>query len=150
VVFTGATTDGQVALWRVPLLGGEPTLVRNVNMAGASVSPDGNLVLGGYVEGQRQGIGVLALDSNDSPKIVPVFPRGMAWSPDGKSLTYMERRNGVDNLWSQPWPAGTPTQLTTFTSDLIFQFAWSPDGTQLVLSRGSTSTDVVLMQQGEV
>jgi len=54
-------------------------------------------------------------------------------------------RSGVANLWRQPLPSGTPTQLTEFTSDTIYSFAWSRDGKQLALARGSTSTDVVLL-----
>ncbi len=150
VVYTSATTEGKIALWRVPIDGGEPVLARDFQMAGNAISPDGTMVAGAYVEGQLQGIGVLSLDSNEPPMVLPVFPRAMAWSPDGKALTYVDVRNGVDNIWRQPLPSGTPTQLTTFTSDSIYTFAWSHDGKQLVLSRGSTSTDVVLFSANDV
>jgi len=51
----------------------------------------------------------------------------------------------VANLWRQPLPSGTPAQLTEFTSNTIYNFAWSADGRQLALSRGTTTTDVVLL-----
>jgi hypothetical protein len=38
-----------------------------------------------------------------------------------------------------------PKQLTNFTSDLIFWFAFSRDGKQVALSRGSRTSDVVLI-----
>jgi hypothetical protein len=41
--------------------------------------------------------------------------------------------------------AGT-TQLTDFEAEQIFSFAWSNDGKQLVLARGTVSSDVVLIR----
>jgi len=40
---------------------------------------------------------------------------------------------------------GPSKQLTNFKSDLIFSFAWSRDGRQLALARGSVTKDVVLI-----
>ena len=40
---------------------------------------------------------------------------------------------------------GAPKQLTTFKSDLIFVFDLSRDGKLLAVSRGSVSSDVVLI-----
>jgi hypothetical protein len=51
----------------------------------------------------------------------------------------------VGNVWQQPLPSGVPTQLTRFTSSTLYNFAWSHDGSRLAVSRGSTSTDVVLL-----
>jgi len=144
VVYTSATAEGRNTIWRVPLEGGEPALARELQSVTAAVSPDGRLVAGGYVEGQRQSIAVFALDSPDPPRVFPIFPRSLAWSPDGRALTYVDVRNGVGNIWRQPLPSGTPTPLTDFTSSTIYNFAWSADGRQLALSRGDTSTDVVL------
>jgi len=36
-------------------------------------------------------------------------------------------------------------QLTDFNEDLIFRFAWSTDGKQLALARGTQTHDVVLI-----
>jgi len=47
-------------------------------------------------------------------------------------------------LWAQPVAGGKPRQITHFMSEQIEAFAWSPDGSQLALSRGRTSTDAVL------
>ncbi len=150
VVYTNATTDGRVAVWKAPLAGGAPSLVRDFQITSKAMSPDGRFVAGGYVEGTRQRIGVLALDSDAPPQVIPMFPRSFAWTPDGRALTAVVGQDGVDNLWNVPLPSGTPTQLTTFTSDSIFNIAWSFDGKQLALSRGSGSTDVVMLQHVEV
>ena len=40
---------------------------------------------------------------------------------------------------------GGPKQFTQFTSGKIFDFDWSTDGKELLLARGDTSSDVVLL-----
>ena len=67
------------------------------------------------------------------------------WSPDGRSLTYINSQDGVSNIWSQPLDGGKPVQLTNFKTGRIFNFAWSRDGKWLALARGSVTSDVVLI-----
>jgi len=50
------------------------------------------------------------------------------------------------NIWRQPLDGSAPRQLTHFTSDRIFSFAWSRDGKRLAVSRGTVSGDVVLIR----
>jgi Tol biopolymer transport system component len=54
-------------------------------------------------------------------------------------------RNGVTNLWAQPIDGSAPTQLTNFASERIFSFDFSRDGKQVALSRGTQTSDVVLI-----
>jgi hypothetical protein len=42
-----------------------------------------------------------------------------------------------------------PAQVTQFATGRIFNFAYSPDGQQLALSRGSFDSDVVLIKDFE-
>ena len=92
------------------------------------------------------------------PAVVPIdggkvtFPAGFPpdasnfqWTREGHGLRYTLTRQGVDNVWSQPLEGGKPKQLTHFTSDQIFSYAWSRDGKQLALSRGTQQSDVVLL-----
>ena len=53
----------------------------------------------------------------------------------------------MTNLWSQPLDGGPATQLTNFKSEIFFSFEWSRDGKLLVLGRGATCSDVVLIIQ---
>ena len=71
---------------------------------------------------------------------------GLSWMPDGRNLIYVDTRNGISNIWSQSLDGGPPKQLTNFTSDLIFRFALSSDGRQLILARGTETRDVVLIK----
>ena len=78
------------------------------------------------------------------PPTVP-FSARFIWSPNN-TLTYIDQRNGVSNIWSQPIDGSPPKQLTNFKSGRIFQFAWSPDGKWLALARGTMTSDVVMIK----
>jgi hypothetical protein len=67
------------------------------------------------------------------------------WMADGRALTYIDRRGGTSNIWSQPIEGGPATQLTDFKSGEIFNFAWSSDGKRLACTRGSVISDAVLI-----
>ncbi len=67
------------------------------------------------------------------------------WSKDSRSLTYIDTRGGVSNIWSFPLDDTAPKQLTNFKTEQIYNFDWSADGKQLVLARGTTTSDVVLI-----
>jgi Tol biopolymer transport system component len=67
------------------------------------------------------------------------------WAHDGKAVEYILTKNGVSNIWQQKLTGGSPKQITNFKSGLIFDFEWSRDGSQLALTRGSLSSDVVLI-----
>ena len=67
------------------------------------------------------------------------------WAPEGEAVEYASTRNGVSNIWQQKLTGGPPKQVTKFESGLIFDFDWSRDGRQLALTRGSESSDVILI-----
>jgi Tol biopolymer transport system component len=67
------------------------------------------------------------------------------WAPRGGAIDYILTRNGVSNIWQQSLSGGSPKQVTHFDSGEIFDFEWSRDGSQLALTRGSESSDVILM-----
>jgi Tol biopolymer transport system component/predicted Ser/Thr protein kinase len=67
------------------------------------------------------------------------------WAPASEAIDYVLTRNGVSNIWRQNLTGGTPKQITDFESGQIFDFEWSRDGKQLALTRGSESSDVILI-----
>jgi Tol biopolymer transport system component len=70
---------------------------------------------------------------------------GIRWSPQGTGLQYALTQNGTTNIWEQPMAGGDPQQITKFSSGRIFDFAWTADGKQLLVSRGEVTSDVVLL-----
>jgi TolB protein len=142
--------------WQVPIQSGPPTQVAVSNLAADAAhsapktSPDGKL------------LAYLAMPATmSSPMVLTVVPFGGGsplyrfdapmgasethWAPDGKALDYQLTRGGASNIWRQPLAGGSPKQITNFKSDLIFFFAWSRDGKELALARGTISSDVVLV-----
>jgi Tol biopolymer transport system component len=80
-----------------------------------------------------------------APTVQVQWDTPLRWSLDGRLLTYVDHRGGVDNLWGQPVAGGAPKQLTNFEDSKIFSFAWLQDGS-LVTSRGVVTSDVVLIK----
>jgi Tol biopolymer transport system component len=69
------------------------------------------------------------------------------FTPDGKSVAYAVRENGIDNVWVQPIDGGPGHYITKFPSDQSRGgFAWSPDGKTLAILRGRVDSDVVLLR----
>ena len=150
LAYTAVSLDGRYTIWRLPLAGGDPVKLREIQVRTEAISPDGRLVAGAYADpaSQRQSVAVARLGAGDPPKVFPIYLASqglLAFSHDGKAITYGGLKDGVGNVWSQPLAGGPPQQLTHYTSERILAFAWSPDGTRLALARGTTSTDVVLL-----
>jgi len=144
--------SGLPARWRVPAEGGSPEPMPGPYPDVLGISPDGKLTAyippGGQGKGKR--IAVSPSGGGDPVRVFDLppsaVPRRMRWSPDGRALTYVVNRGGVSNIWSQPIEGGPPRQLTDFEAEMIHAFAWSRDGKQLALARGTMTRDVVLIK----
>jgi Tol biopolymer transport system component len=94
-------------------------------------------------------IAVISSSGGDAPPNLLPLPNDREarnlWSPDSKGVQYVLTRKGAGNIWEQPLTGVPPRQITNFTSELIFDFAWSRDGKQLYLARGERSSDVILI-----
>jgi serine/threonine protein kinase len=77
----------------------------------------------------------------------PVDFYSLHYSRDGKAIVYAVRENGVDNLWSQPLDGSPGRLLTSFKSEHLGDFHWSPDGSKLAVVRGHTDSDIVLLRE---
>jgi serine/threonine protein kinase len=148
-------------LWKLSLDGGSPTRLTDYYASAGPVSPtDGRiaiLFLDRSVTPPRLRTGLVSPEGGppkekfDFPFVAGTLGGGfygqvIRWTADGKSLTYIETKDGVSNLWAQPVNGGPARQLTNFKSDLIFNYAWSRDGKKLALARGSKISDVVLIK----
>ncbi|MEP7336590.1 MAG: winged helix-turn-helix domain-containing protein [Acidobacteriota bacterium] len=153
-VVYSSLNGGKWALWRVPIDGGEPAQLAEQATARPVVSPDGKWIAClsmGDADGKSK-VAVLPFDGGELRVIeqMPMPEFGLfRWSPDARALTYIVTRQGVSNLWSRPVDGSEPKQLTDFTSDQIYRFAWSRDGSRLACERGMTINDVVLIRNGK-
>jgi len=161
VVYQDAHTQ-HGALWKVSTESGSPVRLSDEELEWPAISPDGQYIAAACCPGAtgmpRLGIlpieGGLVSTSYDLPSGFQASPTGevsaLAWAPDGSGVTYLVKQNGVDNIWFQPVDlktrgAAEPRQVTHFPSEMIWSYAWSADGKQLVISRGHSSTDAVLI-----
>jgi Tol biopolymer transport system component len=138
-------------LYRMSTEGGTPSQVMTTETSGnLDISRDGSLVAVLYQEGSPVPvlkIGVVPASGGDL-RFVGLLPSGgeaLRWSPDGKGVQYLLTRGGATNVWEQPLAGGDPHPVTKFASGLIYSFAWSRDGKQLLLSKGSDNSDVILI-----
>jgi Tol biopolymer transport system component len=141
--------DGR--LWKVPVGGGESLPLTDQPIAAPSLSPDGNLIACFYYDSQGGRLGILPSSGGEfiksfSPKLDTSLNPNPQWTPDGKSLTYVDARAGVSNIWSLPLAGGTPKQLTNFKTGRIYGHAWSRDGKSLACARGALTSDVVIIK----
>lgn len=68
------------------------------------------------------------------------------WSPDSQSLTILTSRSGTPNIWRQPIDGSAAVPITDFKAGRILNFTWSADGKDLVLARGNTVNDLLLVR----
>lgn len=71
------------------------------------------------------------------------------WSPDSRSLTILSSRGGTQNIWRQPLDGSDPVQLTDFHSGKVLNFAWTHDGRELLIARGNTNNDLIMIRDAE-
>jgi TolB protein len=153
VVFPSARS-GSTRLWKVSIDGGEPVRITDKFTEAPIVSPDGSLIACVFREDQPNApnkVAIIPFAGGGPIKLLDIpqsFNRtaGLRWMPDGRTLTFIDTINGVSNIWSLPLEGGPPKQLTDFKTDQIFWFDFSRDGKQLALSRGTQTSDVILIR----
>lgn len=52
----------------------------------------------------------------------------------------------MSNVWVQSLDGGEPRPVTSLEEQFIWNFAPSPDGRQIALSRGTAVSDIVLVR----
>jgi Tol biopolymer transport system component/DNA-binding winged helix-turn-helix (wHTH) protein len=152
VIFTSLSKERN-SLWRISTRGGEPQqLTHNCLCIKPVVSHDGKRIACVFRtdEADKWKIAVLSLE-NGQPLAFFALPNPynqlLRWTADDSAITFLERRDGVHNVWRQPLDGGETVQLTNFTEDLIYAYDWLPqDDGRLVVARGIKTRDIVLIR----
>jgi Tol biopolymer transport system component/DNA-binding winged helix-turn-helix (wHTH) protein len=142
-------------VWKISTDGSEAPIQLSDKMASVPrVSPDGRFIACFYRAqvGMFSKLAIIPSDGGDPIKVFDKSPTtiveaGIQWTPDGRALTFVDNRDGVSNIWLQPLDGSPAKQLTNFTSETIFRFAWSPDGKKFVAERGTEIGDIVLINK---
>ncbi|MGH9853424.1 MAG: protein kinase domain-containing protein, partial [Blastocatellia bacterium] len=143
----------QRILWRAPIDGGVPIQLTDVTTATPhpAVSPDGKW-LAYYHRDPRETERkrILIIPTSGGPPVktldVPHTAYLLQWSPGGRAIDYADAREGSTELWRTPLDGGRPRRLTSFELHSVSRFAWSRDGSRLVVSLVTHSRDVVLIR----
>lgn len=150
-VIYGSSASSISALWKVSIDGGAALQLTEYAAENPEISPDGKTIACQYRENKNMPwrYAIIPFEGGKPLKVFDL-PAGnindFRWMPDGRSLAYFETRGGVSNIWSFPLDRAAPKQLTDFKTDQIYNFKWSADGKQLVLARGTVTSDVVLIR----
>ncbi len=156
-VIYNSRTSGNWRLWKVPIDGGDAVQLTDYHSRNAHISPDGKMIACEYradintpwryaIIPFEGGAPVRVFDLPGRDRSDLLGRDRFRWSIDSRSLTYNDTRGGVGNIWSFPLDGSPPKQLTDFKTEVIYNFDLSADGRQLVLARGTTTSDVVLIK----
>lgn len=148
--------SGRRTPWKVSIDGGEPTHVFDKFTSSPQFSPDGKWIAT-YFQDEQAGspwrIMITPVEGNGPAKIIELVAAadrmaigiGVAWAPDGRSIWYVNTRDGTANLYTQPIDGGPPKQITKFTDNGVGTFNFSRDGKTIAFMRGTERSDVVLI-----
>jgi Tol biopolymer transport system component/DNA-binding winged helix-turn-helix (wHTH) protein len=144
--------EGRNTLRKVFLTGSAPVQLTHDSIAlKPVVSPDGRMIACAYrkTEADKWSIAVLSSEDGKVLQILPLpfsYNQVIRWTADSKALTYLDRSEGVYNIWKQPLDESVATQITNFTEDAIFSYDWLGTEGELVVSRGAKTRDIVLIR----
>ena len=147
--------------YRMPLAGGprEPLFADPTRLPRrfilSSVSVDQRWAVGTYDEAGASGNAVVPIDGVGPVRrfpftYTPGVGFGPTWAPGGQAIEDLVFRDRATNLWRFPLDGSPPRPVTTFTSEQIMNYRWSRDGRTLAMSRGTNSSDLVLITSDDV
>jgi Tol biopolymer transport system component len=151
VVYT-AFTEGVSRIWRVPLEGGTPELVIDLESFLPAISPDGSRIAFYFEDpdDERLRIGVAGFERGEIEMELEAEPfygsTRLQWTADGTSLITNTTTGDRANLYRLPLDGGALERLTDFDDRRLFWYEFAPDGETLVVSRGELSRDAVLIE----
>ena len=147
IVAGGSDASAQKGLFKIPVDGGEPSLIKKGQGTNPVWSPDGNLIVysSPLVAGQATFLG---MRPDGTPvELPPMRARQGAYRflPDGKSLVFLTTNESVD-FWLLDLATKMTRQLTRLNNKGKLQtFDLTPDGKQIVFDRTVENSHIVLI-----
>jgi serine/threonine protein kinase/sugar lactone lactonase YvrE len=143
-------------VWKISIDGGTPVQLTTTASYASTVSPRDGAIAYAFNDmgaNMQRRVSVISPDGGAPQKTFALpptaerFPR-LHFAPDGRALAFLDSRGGGSNLWAIALDGtGEAKALTDFKTEKIFDFAWSADGKQLAVIRGSWIQDAVLMTE---
>jgi len=150
IIFTSWRT-GKQALWKISIDGGEPVQISDLFIREASISPDGKLLACFWRDQNPDAPARLIVLPFEGGTPIKTFDMptttigGPLWGDNGKTLVVYDNRSGTPNLWSQSLAGGPLQPITAFKPEGVWNADWSRDGKFVALSRGTVTSDVILI-----
>jgi eukaryotic-like serine/threonine-protein kinase len=144
-------------IWRAAPDGSRATQLTRKHSTRPEISRDGKYLAyftRDLTDASKTVIEVLSLGDN---RIVGTFSLSggnvsagrIRFSADGKSVYYATETNELTaNIWRQPLDGSASVKVTNFSTERIFDFAFSADGKRIGMIRGSWSDEVLLIGRG--
>jgi serine/threonine protein kinase len=161
VVYANLSTDS-ASLMKTAIDGGTPTRLGKEAFQFPVISLDNQLAASYRPDAAKPAkLAILGIDSGEIRNVYDVPAETvfggeggseLEWTKDGRSVLFVVNKNSTASLWVQPiGGAGSsalaPKEIMNFGSGFVWAYALSPDGKQIVYSRGVPATDVVLISQ---
>ncbi len=145
------SVEGEIRIFRIPVAGGDPqSLTGALSWAfRPKYSPDGlYFAFPTFDEAvKRWQISIFPAEGGQAVKTIDLNSdyASLAWTPDGKGLTYNVNRGAKGDLWFQPIGGGEPNQLTNFDPPEVHENAYSLDGKQIALVRVERHSNAIMI-----
>ena len=156
VIFQRSMTSGdKVMFMSVPINGGKPELFYTDdtwNVFGPKLSPDGKrIAFSTYnVNTWEKKLRIATIEGNKFGTVERDLEYNLinqiAWAPDSSSLVIVSSKSGMQNIWRMPIDGSPDKQITDFKSGRILNFTFVPNGKDLLVARGNTNNDLILVR----
>lgn len=122
-----------------PLRRDRPLGIRGIS---PDCSPDRKWTAASLGYGEPEGVGLYRYPTNDAYRKVRGLCFKPRFSPDGRSLTYLNYESGRAEIWGFDIPDGEPRRLLGTTSQIkgIIDFGWTEDGSGYILILGDDNS----------
>jgi len=139
----GAAASGTQAIWVTP--GAAPRVVDSTwaaNISSLALSPDGRRLAVSIGDPTGEHLWIKQLDAGPLTRLTFEGTQNYrpAWSPDGRSVTFVSDRSGSNQLWVQRADGSAAAQLLREDPRQIDEGFYSPDGQWIVYRTGSGGT----------